>query len=125
MGIGRNEMTGTLPSEYSMFQRLDTWGLEHNQFSGTIPTSLALLTNLKRLALDRNKFTGVVPEELSQLSSLSRLILNGNSFTGTMPHMICIHVENPGGLYIRADCSKVECPCCDVCCQDDIGCEAV
>jgi Leucine-rich repeat (LRR) protein len=45
-------------------------GLSRNLLTGTIPTELGKLTNLRMLSLSGNQLTGTIPSELGKLNNL-------------------------------------------------------
>jgi Leucine-rich repeat (LRR) protein len=49
---------------------LDSLGLERNELVGSIPSQFGLMRNLRNLALDFNQLTGTVPSQLFQLQGL-------------------------------------------------------
>jgi hypothetical protein len=119
MGLGRNDMVGTIPTEYAALTNLNTWGMERNDFTGTIPSAFSTLTNLLRVALDHNSLKGTIPTELGSWTLLEKISVNNNFITGTMPDELCAMVDR---LYIVADCTAIDCPCCSECCTQRDAC---
>lgn len=85
IGLHHNSLTDSIPQSLSTVETLTIIRLDHNQLSGTIPLHLTALPALARLNLSDNQFTGEIPRELSELESLDRLILSTNALTGTIP----------------------------------------
>lgn len=110
--------------------------LDDNDLTSSIPSSLGDLTNLEYLLLNRNRLTGPVPAEVQSLSWLRLVFLDRNDLTGSL-EMMCdlpgfnedysgtdsdlwsLIRENQHNESLAADCSEIECPCCDICCLDD------
>ena len=107
MDLGRNQLTGEIPTELArlydlrslhlnhnqltgippavaQLSRLEWLGLDHNQL-GTIPVELGQLAQLRYLSLDINQLTGEIPMELENLAKLEVLRLANNQLTGTIP----------------------------------------
>ena len=64
MDLGRNQFSGTLPSDLGdQFARLRHLHLDHNNFHGTLPESYISAGNgrLETLTVDNNQLTGAVP----------------------------------------------------------------
>lgn len=124
MGLGRNTMTGTIPTEYAALTSLNTWGLERNDFRGSIASEYGAMTSLKILALDDNSLTGTIPSELGNLFLLTNLNLNDNQISGVLPDEVCALASAP---YVKADCWEIVCNCCSECCNmrgDGSNCQA-
>ena len=80
-----NHLIGTIPSELGAMKRLNDLRLRHNHFIGAIPSELANLERLEILYIDRNELTGTIPLELGGLSFLNELHLYGNKLKGSIP----------------------------------------
>ncbi len=85
LDLSDNNLTGTLPVEWSGLSELEFLWLYYNLLSGPIPAELGQLSKLRVLDLDGNLLTGEIPPELSQLSQLQELWLNDNSLSGPIP----------------------------------------
>ena len=85
LSLGRNNLTGAIPSQLGSLSDLETLWLGDNQLTGAIPAELGSLSNLDYLGLESNALTGAIPTELGNLSSLTWLALNGNQLTGALP----------------------------------------
>lgn len=85
LGLGNNNLTGTIPSVLSNLTGLQTLTLSSNQLTGNIPSELSNLTSLLTLQLPNNNLTGNIPSTLSSLASLTGLELGGNQLVGSIP----------------------------------------
>ena len=85
LDLSENNLTGTLPVEWSGLSGLEYLMLYYNSLSGSIPAELGQLSKLRVLDLENNSLTGGIPVELSQLAELEQLWLNNNSLTGEIP----------------------------------------
>ena len=83
--LGVNALTGPIPPELASLALLEWLSLGSNQLSGPIPVELAALSKLRVLQLSRNQLTGPIPAELGSLSNLRRLALSQNQLTGPIP----------------------------------------
>lgn len=139
--LGRNLLSGSLPSEIAEFTNLQVLELYKNKLGGSIPSELASLVNLTALDLSGNSLKGVVPTELGSLANIRRLLLFDNALTGDIPSELSnlsrLQILNlaknnfttqvVGDLcvlkssIIGVDCRNVSCECCSCC--DDKFCE--
>ena len=85
LGLGDNNLDGTLPAELGNLSSLTSLSLQYNSLSGQIPPELGSLTNLKTLRLYGTDLSGEIPRELANLTNLERLMLYSNELSGTIP----------------------------------------
>ena len=85
LGLGLNNLVGTLPTALGHLDRMQQLILQHNRLSGSIPNSLGNLTRLTTLYLDNNALSGSIPASLGDLGNLAQLSLWGNQLTGAIP----------------------------------------
>ena len=85
LGLGGNQLTGTIPAQLGQLNQLKRLDLGGNQLTGPIPVQLGQLNQLEELGLGGNQLTGPIPVELSQLSQLQYLSLSNNQLTGPIP----------------------------------------
>ncbi len=83
--LWNNNLTGSIPAELGSLTKLEQIHLAENGLSGSIPSELGNLTNLMHLNLYRNSLSGAVPAELGSLTSLKGLDLNNNNLSGSLP----------------------------------------
>ncbi|XWS53007.1 hypothetical protein CRYUN_Cryun11dG0120800 [Craigia yunnanensis] len=83
--LGRNQITGTIPSGITNLVNLIGIGFESNQLTGTIPDSLGKLKNLQVVALAENALTGRIPTSVGNLSRLNVIYLEHNLLEGSVP----------------------------------------
>ncbi|KAI2513577.1 hypothetical protein MHU86_717 [Fragilaria crotonensis] len=110
--------TGAIPSWISDLHQLVMLDLEDNHLNSTIPWQLGSISDLAVLLLNRNDLTGTVPVELRNLRDLNVLILDQNKLTGDVDRLFC-SMDLP---MLIADCAKVRCECCTMCCSADEPC---
>ena len=85
IGLANNGLTGTLPRELGLLEKVWTLGLYGNEIGGTIPPEIGDLPLLTVLALGENRFEGEIPPELGNMPELRVLMLNENGLTGEIP----------------------------------------
>jgi Leucine-rich repeat (LRR) protein len=84
LDVGRNQLSGTIPSGIAELRRLRFLALRNNQFSGEIPPQIATLDSLQTLFLDSNAFTGALSAQFRLMRSLQTLGVSFNRLT-TIP----------------------------------------
>ena len=121
--LDRNELSGSIPPEWSNLEALRVLFLNNNpDITGTIPTFLGEFEDLQQLSLFDTGISGTVPTELGELSQLVNLFLHFTDLTGTMPQEIC-DLRSSGALnFLTANCAgenpQLQCSqpdCCTVC----------
>jgi len=85
LGLGSNQLTGSIPSSLGNLVNLQSIGLGSNQLTGPIPAELGNLVNLQTIGLGSNQLTGPIPAELGNLVNLEWLGLGSNQLTGSIP----------------------------------------
>ncbi|KAH7651405.1 Non-specific serine/threonine protein kinase protein [Dioscorea alata] len=83
---GQN-LTGSLPDEFSNLTFLQAIDLTMNYLNGTIPIAWAS-TNLIDVELRGNRITGRIPDELSRITTLQYLSLANNLIEGPLPQSL-------------------------------------
>jgi Leucine-rich repeat (LRR) protein len=84
--LGKNELTGSIPSDLNALTDLEELNFGANQLTGMMP-NLSDLTQLKKLKLGGgNQLSGPIPD-LSTLKNLIELSLGNNQLTGDMPKL--------------------------------------
>ncbi len=83
--LNENQLTGSIPDQLGLSERLDTLVLSDNELTGPIPAQFESLDSLSWLDLGNNELTGPIPSELGDLDSLRFLDLAGNELTGSVP----------------------------------------
>jgi len=87
--MGFSQLTGTLPSWMPQaWPQLKTMYLSNNELTGTIPEDFSAFQQLSIMALDDNLLTGRVDVVWNSLQSLEYLYLEDNDFTGTLPNLM-------------------------------------
>uniref|UniRef100_A0A7S3KXY8 L domain-like protein n=1 Tax=Amphora coffeiformis TaxID=265554 RepID=A0A7S3KXY8_9STRA len=121
--LGNNSLTGTIPPELGELIRLVTiLDLSRNDLKGPIPTELGQINDrLRSINLSGNRLSGKIPESLSALDRLAEIRLDKNDLTGSVPNDLC-KVWDRTRTTVYADCAEVDCPCCNHCCTDGVGC---
>ncbi|KAF7822873.1 receptor-like protein EIX2 [Senna tora] len=85
--LGRNNLTGTIPSSMGFLSNLRSLCLTGNNLYGEIPQSFQNCQKLNILDLRGNKFSGKIPNW--KWPNLNILILRSNDFSGNIPSQIC------------------------------------
>ncbi len=85
LGLGDNQLSGSIPSELGSLSNLEELSLYSNQLSGSIPSELGSLPDLEELLLYSNQLSGPIPSELGSLSNLEELDLSDNQLSGAIP----------------------------------------
>ncbi|KAG8067623.1 hypothetical protein GUJ93_ZPchr0005g15794 [Zizania palustris] len=88
LDMGRNYLTGAIPSFIGTFSRMQYLSLGSSALSGPLPKELGNLTNLISLRVSDNEFTGKIPDYLGSLPNLVELAFHGNSFEGPIPESL-------------------------------------
>lgn len=122
-----------LPDLGLLAPTLEQMDFSGNSMTGTIPTTLGLLTRLRVLRLEGNHFSGTIPVELqgavvlagSSSTEQTVVLLQDNPFLmGNLEPLCSITTNNNNNatsFRVVADCIRVDCSCCTVCCGDDVG----
>ncbi len=84
LGLDRNGLRGSIPSELGNLASLRNLRLGNNQLTGPIPPELGRLSRLSDLVADRNALTGPIPAELGD-TDLEILVLHVNELSGPIP----------------------------------------
>nr|AAV33690.1 Hcr9-OR2B [Solanum pimpinellifolium] len=106
-----NSLTGSIPSNVSCLQNLNSLSLSSNQLNGTIPSWIFSLPSLSQLDLSDNHFSGniqefkskilvfvsvkqnqlqgPIPKSLLNRRNLYSLFLSHNNLSGQIPSTIC------------------------------------
>ncbi|GKD48872.1 leucine-rich repeat protein [Tanacetum coccineum] len=85
LGLGDNQLFGSLPSSIGSLVGLTTLDLGSNRFKGKIPTTIGKLQKLQFLGLYSNQFSGPIPDAIGNLSLLTELYLYSNKLEGHIP----------------------------------------
>ncbi|MFA6603509.1 MAG: leucine-rich repeat domain-containing protein [Patescibacteria group bacterium] len=79
LDLSNNRLTGAIPAEIRLLQKLKTLNLSNNEMTG-LPAEVGQLRDLEVLDLSNNQLTGL-PNELRNLSKLRTLNLAGNPYS--------------------------------------------
>jgi Leucine-rich repeat (LRR) protein len=88
----QQNLTGTIPQDIALLQRLQDLDLAENRLSGSIPESLYDMTSLESLILHDNMLAGAIGTSLSKLTNLQKMLLGKNNFNGVFPFQ---SIESP------------------------------
>ncbi|KAK7247507.1 hypothetical protein RIF29_42390 [Crotalaria pallida] len=96
LDLSSNNLSGTIPAEFSYCSSLESLVLSHNGFSGELPMEVfEKMISLRRLSLSFNEFSGQLPDSsLSKMVSLEYLHLSSNNFEGSIPRRLCEDSRN-------------------------------
>jgi hypothetical protein len=67
--LGRNSLTGNIPSSFARMKNLKELDLSFNQMNGTIPLSVSYQLSLRSVTLTNNSFSGCFDEPISAASA--------------------------------------------------------
>ncbi|CAL2248651.1 unnamed protein product [Prunus armeniaca] len=84
LDLSRNYLNGSIPSQWGTM-RLVTLSLMGNRLSGPFPKVLTNITTLRNLSIEGNHFSGPIPPEIGKLIKLEKLVVCSNAFTGELP----------------------------------------
>nr|POF18957.1 putative lrr receptor-like serine/threonine-protein kinase [Quercus suber] len=84
LDLSRNYFTGSIPSQWATM-RLVEISFMGNSLSGPFPKVLTNITTLRNLSIEGNRFSGSIPPEIGKLIHLQKLLLCSNAFTGELP----------------------------------------
>ncbi|CAN1758687.1 Probable leucine-rich repeat receptor-like protein kinase At1g35710 [Linum perenne] len=84
LDLSSNRLTGPIPKELGRL-RLFSLSLNDNQLSGNVPLGLGNLVELESLNLAANNLNGSVPKQLGNCPKLRTLNMSTNMFTGSVP----------------------------------------
>ncbi|KAJ8643906.1 hypothetical protein MRB53_005654 [Persea americana] len=93
--MGRNQLTGSIPSGIENLVNLIGLGMEDNFLTGIIPSSIGRLSKLQGLYLSNNNFMGEIPMSIGNISLLDELNLSKNKLWGEIPESLgkCQHLN--------------------------------
>mmetsp|Transcript_46837 Transcript_46837/g.87227 ORF Transcript_46837/g.87227 Transcript_46837/m.87227 type:complete len:138 (+) Transcript_46837:3475-3888(+) len=74
--LGKNHLTGAIPSELSSLTNLTDLILFMNQLTGRIPSELAALSRLKHLQLNQNQLSGTIPVQFAALTNIHHMYVD-------------------------------------------------
>ncbi len=77
LALSKNQFTGTLPNNWTVYSVLETLDVSDNQFTGSLPEVLP--QSIQVFSASSNCFHGSFPVQLCELTHLETLILNGLS----------------------------------------------
>lgn len=83
--IGGNQITGTIPASFVMFQKMQSLNLNVSKLSGEIPLSIGNLSLLFQLDLSNNVLEGSIHPGVGNCQNLQYLDLSHNRISGTIP----------------------------------------
>ncbi|XP_043694405.1 probable LRR receptor-like serine/threonine-protein kinase At3g47570 [Telopea speciosissima] len=86
--LGRNQISGTIPTRIGNLFNLAALGLEGNFLEGNIPSVVGKLQKLQILLLNENRLSGQIPSSIGNLTLLYKLNLQKNSLNGSIPSSI-------------------------------------
>ena len=103
LSLQRTSIQGTLPTEFYQLSTLDYLRLGNTQLSGTISTKIALLQELRALHIEGTFISGTIPEEIASIGELMELRVNGNPYlTGSIPDELCNSMLQPSRGHVWA-----------------------
>ncbi|KAF7814812.1 putative LRR receptor-like serine/threonine-protein kinase [Senna tora] len=88
LGLEFNQFTGTIPTSFGKFHKIQLLMLWGNHLSREIPTSLGNLSQLVILSISEKKLQGKIPPIFGKWKYLSSLDLSNNNLSGVIPLQI-------------------------------------
>ncbi|KAL6857115.1 hypothetical protein ACP4OV_018497 [Aristida adscensionis] len=83
--LSQNQLTGGIPDQITVLDRLLNLNLSWNHLSGKIPEKIGSMKSIESLDLSWNNLSGEIPPSLSDLTYLSSLDLSCNNLSGPIP----------------------------------------
>jgi len=119
--LNNNEFTGNIPDSYGNLFNLEAGlDLSSNNLIGQAPESLGQLSRLRNLLLRDNALSGTIPLSWGKISALDTLRLDSTNFEGELPTELCDSFNEASSSFYT-DCWKLDCPCCNFCCDGITG----
>ncbi|KAI3684314.1 hypothetical protein L6452_33536 [Arctium lappa] len=87
LDLSCNKLTGEIPKELGLLNRIYSLNLSHNQLSGPIPMQFSNLDKIESLDLSSNRLSDEVPLQLIKLTSLAVFNVSYNNLSGRLPEM--------------------------------------
>ncbi len=96
IGLGNNNLIGSLPASIGDLHLLRILNLSSNQLKKSIPSTLGNLEALTFLNFYNNGFTGSIPESIGNCSNLEYLSFEINHLSGPIPESLgnCTKLES-------------------------------
>ncbi|KAK0591495.1 hypothetical protein LWI29_002826 [Acer saccharum] len=86
LDLGKNNLSGRIPSEITSLPKLQSLFLQENKLSGAIPDSFSSIQGLFELQLGCNMLDGTIPCSLSNLHHFSSVLnISHNRLSGKIP----------------------------------------
>ena len=85
VGLSWNKFHGTLPVEYGDMPHLLNFEMHYNELTGTIPKEWSRARNLQLLNVASNQISGSIPKEFGSMVNLKGVFLYENILSGTFP----------------------------------------
>ncbi|CAL1405550.1 unnamed protein product [Linum trigynum] len=82
--LSKNILSGTVPPQWATLPLVELYVMG-NRLSGPFPKVLANITTLRNLSIEANQFSGPIPPEIGKMINMERLHINSNAFTGKLP----------------------------------------
>ena len=87
LGLGGNNLIGTIPSSIGNLSSLVTLNLGGNQLSGSIPVSVGTMSNLVSLDVSVNRINSIPNGLVAGMTNLQALGIAYNQLTGPIPDL--------------------------------------
>ncbi len=81
-GIGRNQVSGSVPADFTNMTLLATFYVPSNNLTGPLPILGPAQPNLHDIRFDNNYFSGEIPFQYGNISQLNAFTVNNNELTG-------------------------------------------
>ena len=111
--LDHNQISGTIPEDlfHGLGESLEEINLGKNQLTGSLPSSLSKMRFLTSLDVHGNQLTGKLPHEMNQMSPNLQLNLTDNKLVGSVPKLFCGGGAASTNLLFRQfGCDAILCP---------------
>jgi len=128
--LGRNRLTGTIPTGLFNAQDMEILMLQSNSITGTIPTEVGMLNAVREVSFSHNLLKGNIPSNFAAMENLVLLHLHNNRLFGVAPEIH--HLESEGSINsFITDCgdpsflisTPLVCKSCTICCNSLNQCQ--
>ncbi|GAB4817666.1 hypothetical protein N2152v2_004712 [Parachlorella kessleri] len=106
--LSRNQLTGTIPAAYGIFNRMNQFKMQGNKLTGTLPPEMSNLTKLEWFRVFDNQLEGTIPPSYSRLNPrLTQVSIGGNKFSGNLYTLATAQLQSTNITYLPSMCGMV------------------
>lgn len=85
LDLSNNQLTNSIPDEFSSLMNLQALNISNNMISGKIPSTLGSCVLLQELRLENNLLEGGIPLSLGDLKGIKEVDFSKNDLSGEIP----------------------------------------